>query len=126
MLHLAYAWLPLGLLLKAAALLGGFGWAGFWMHALGAGTAASMIVAVMSRASLGHARRPLRVPPVMAIAYLLLTLAAAVRVFGPAWLSLPYTLLMLLAGGLWIAAFLIYAVVYTPILLKPRADSKPG
>jgi uncharacterized protein involved in response to NO len=125
-LHLAYAWLPLGLLLKAASLLGGFGWAGFWMHALGAGAAASMIVAVMSRASLGHTGRPLRVPPVMAMAYLLLTLAAAVRVFGPAWLPLPYNLLILVAGALWMVAFLIYAIVYTPILLNPRADSKPG
>lgn len=125
-LHVAYAWLPLGLLLKAAWLLGGFNWAAFWMHALGTGAAATMILAVMSRAALGHTGRPLQVAPAMPWSYLLLTLAATVRVFGSAWLPLGYQGVILLAGCLWIAAFGIYAFVYTPILLKPRVDAKPG
>lgn len=125
-LHAAYAWLPLGLLLKGAFLLGGFPWAAFWLHALGAGTAATMIVAVMSRASLGHTARPLRAAPAMAWSYALLLLAAAVRVLGPAALPFGYATTILLAGGLWIAAFGIYVTLYTPILLRPRVDGKPG
>lgn len=125
-LHLAYAWLPVGLLLKAAFLLGGYAWGAFWMHALGAGTAAMMILAVMSRASLGHTGRPLRVAPVMALSYLLVALGAALRVFGPAVLPLAYTTTIFLAGVLWIAGFFIFAAVYTPILMRPRADGKPG
>ena len=125
-LHLAYAWLPLGLLLKAASLLGDFAWAAFWMHALSAGAAASMILAVMSRAALGHTGRPLRAAPVMAWSYLLLTLAAAVRVFGVVWLPLGYRTTILVAGVVWMAAFLVYVTVYTPILVSPRVDSKPG
>lgn len=125
-LHLAYAWLPLGLLLKAGWLLVGFDWAAFWVHALSAGAAASMIVAVMSRASLGHTGRPLQVAPAMAWSYGLLVLAAAVRVFGPAVLPLDYRSVILLAGALWIAAFGIYVFIYTPILLRPRVDAKPG
>jgi uncharacterized protein involved in response to NO len=125
-LHIAYAWLPLGLLLKAAWLLGGFEWAAFWMHALSAGAAASMILAVMSRAALGHTGRPLSVAPVMALSYVLLAIAAAVRVFGVVWLPLGYRASILVAGVVWMAAFLIYVSVYTPILLSPRVDSKPG
>jgi len=125
-LHAAYAWLPVGLLLKAGWLLGGFTWAAFWMHALGAGAAATMVLAVMSRASLGHTGRPLRVSPLMSLSYLLLILAAAVRVFGPAWLPLGYPATILLAGCLWIGAFAVYILVYTPILLQPRVDGKPG
>lgn len=125
-LHLAYAFLPLGLLLKAVFLLGGFSWAAFWMHALGAGAAAMMILGVMSRATLGHTGRPLRVAPVMALSYLLVALGAMLRVFGLAVLPFTYPNTIMLAGGLWIAGFFIYCVVYTPILLRPRVDGKPG
>lgn len=125
-LHLAYAWIPVGLLLKTAFLLGGFGWAAFWMHALGAGAAAMMILAVMSRASLGHTGRELKVAPVMAVSYLLVALAAATRVFGPAIAPAHYSDLISLSGVLWMAGFLIFALVYTPILIRPRVDGKPG
>lgn len=125
-LHLAYAWLPLGLLLKAAYLLGGFALAAFWMHALGAGAAAMMILAVMSRASLGHTGRPLQVASVMTLSYSLVALGAALRVFGPAIVPMPYSSLIMVAGGLWITGFLVFALVYTPILLGPRVDGKPG
>lgn len=125
-LHLAYAWLPLGLLLKGAFLLWGFTWAAFWMHALGAGAAAMMILAVMARASLGHTGRPLRTSPVMSLAFLLVTMGAALRVFGPAWLPVSYGNLVLMAGALWMTGFLIFALVYTPILVRPRVDGRTG
>ena len=125
-LHLAYLWLPLGLGLKAAWLAGGFDWAVHWQHALGAGAAAMMILAVMTRASLGHTGRPLKVHVSIAFAYGLLALAILVRVFGSAFLPLHYASVVLMAGVLWIAAFIPYLVVYLPILLRPRADGKPG
>lgn len=125
-LHLAYLWLPLGLSLKALSLASGFEWAAFWQHALGAGAAGMMIVAVMTRAALGHTGRPLRAHPAVVIAYGLLALAVTVRVFGPAALPLPYASVVLVAGVLWLAAFALYLVVYTPMLLRSRADGKPG
>lgn len=125
-LHLAYLWLPIGLAMKAAWLGAGAGWAGFWQHALGAGAAATMILAVMTRAALGHTGRPLRVRPSITIAYVLLTLAVVVRVFGPSALSLQYKTTILVAGALWISAFVPYLVVYGPILVRRRIDGKPG
>ena len=58
-LHLGYLWLPLGLALKAIYIGTGMYWASAWMHALGIGVASMMIVAVMTRATLGHTGRPL-------------------------------------------------------------------
>ncbi|NNM60726.1 MAG: hypothetical protein HKM03_00995 [Steroidobacteraceae bacterium] len=59
MLHLAYAWLPVGLAMKAAALLGGFAIAAFWLHALTIGALSTMILGMMTRVSLGHTGRAL-------------------------------------------------------------------
>lgn len=124
-LHLGYAWIPAGLLLKAAAVLGGAPFAAFWLHALTAGALTSMIVAVMTRASLGHTGRELRAAPVTVAAYLLLTAAAATRVFGPAT-GIDYRVLLAAAAALWTAAFAAYLLVYAPILAGPRADGRPG
>ena len=125
-LHLAYLWLPVGLGLKAAWLAGGFGWAAHWLHALGAGAAGLMILAVMTRAALGHTGRPLQVRGSIAAAYGLLALSVIVRVFGPLIAPLEYDAIVLAAAILWIMAFLVYLAVYTPILLRPRVDGRRG
>ncbi|HLZ98487.1 MAG TPA: NnrS family protein [Steroidobacteraceae bacterium] len=124
-LHLAYAWLPVGLGLKAAALLGGYGFAAFWLHALTIGTLTTMITAVMTRASLGHTGRPLTVHGLTTLAYVLLTAAAAARVFGLSF-GMSYPTVITVAAILWTAAFALFIGVYAPILWGPRADGKPG
>ena len=83
-LHVAYAWLPVGLALKAPRCSADAAWAAKWQHALTFGAFATMILAVMTRASLGHTGRPLVVSRAIAVAYLLLTLGAVLRVFGVA------------------------------------------
>lgn len=125
-LHIAYLWIPVGLALRALYLSGGFAWAVHWQHALAAGAAATMILAIMSRASLGHTGRPLVVSPVTTVSYVSLVLAIVVRVFGPALLPMSYSTILMVAGSLWLLAFLLFAVVYIPILLGPRVDGKNG
>jgi uncharacterized protein involved in response to NO len=125
-LHLGYLWLVLGFALKALALLAGAAFASFYLHALTIGAATTMIMAVMTRASLGHTGRPLVATRRTAYAYGLLTAAAAVRVFGPVFEFLPYTGTVLLAAALWTAAFVLFLSVYAPVLLSPRLDGKPG
>jgi uncharacterized protein involved in response to NO len=125
-LHLAYVWLPVGLALKAVHLMTGAAWAAYWLHALTIGTAAGMILSVMTRAALGHTGRPLRAAAPIAAAYALLALAALVRVFAPAVLTVDYRAVVMIAGALWIAAFALFVIVYTPILMRPRVDGKPG
>jgi uncharacterized protein involved in response to NO len=125
-LHLGYLWLPIGLALKAAALLGGYGIAAFWLHALTIGALTTMIVAVMTRAALGHTGRALVVHPLIAAAYVLLTAAALMRVFGLSLLRIPYPLVIVWAALFWTVSFALFVGVYTPILWGPRADGKPG
>jgi uncharacterized protein involved in response to NO len=125
-LHLAYAWIPVGLALKAAALLGGYAIAAFWLHALTVGALTTMILAVMTRAALGHTGRPLAVHPAIVIAYLSLTASALVRVFGLSPFGLSYPWVIVWAAVFWTAAFALFVWVYAPILWGPRADGNPG
>ena len=125
-LHLAYAWLPAGLAMKALYLASDVAWAAHWLHALTIGVAAAMILAVMTRASLGHTGRPLLASRLIGGAYILLSLAAVMRVFAPPIAPGAYQWSVIAAGALWSCAFAIFIVVYTPILLRPRIDGRRG
>jgi uncharacterized protein involved in response to NO len=85
-----------------------------------------MILGVMSRASLGHTGRPLIAPRGAAVAYLFVTAGAFNRVFGPVLDPGAWTLWLGAAAVLWSAAFVLFVVVYAPILCGPRADGRPG
>ena len=123
-LHIAYLMLPLALAVKAAHLLGGAAWAANWLHLQGIGAVALMILAVMPRATLGHTGHPLAASPAMLAAWVLLPMAALLRSFGPAFLpgQLPYSG----AAALWVLAFGLFLLAHGPMLLRPRADGKPG
>lgn len=121
-LHLAYAWIPIGLGLKAWALLGDRADGANWLHALTVGAIATMIVAVMTRTSLGHTGRRVEAHHLTVLAYGLLSLAAVVRVAGPAVPSLSYVALIVAAAALWAAAFAMYLWIYLPILGRPREN----
>jgi uncharacterized protein involved in response to NO len=125
-LHIGYAWLPIGFALKALWLLGGVSWAFNWVHAFTMGVFGTMILAVMTRASLGHTGRPLVISRSIAVAYVVLTVAVVVRVWGALLDVLGYVHALTCAGALWTIAFALYLLVYTPILIRPRADGKPG
>jgi uncharacterized protein involved in response to NO len=123
-LHLAYLMVPVALAVKAAHLLGGAGWAAHWLHLQAIGAVALMILAVMPRATLGHTGHPLVASRAMLLAWVLLPAAALLRAFGPSVLPgmLPYAT----AGALWILAFGLFLMAHGPMLLRPRADGKPG
>jgi uncharacterized protein involved in response to NO len=125
-LHLGTCWLVFALALKALWLLGGFGWAMNWMHAFTAGVFGTMILGVMTRVALGHTGRLLEISWTVVVSYVLVSAAALTRVFGP-WLAPNhYSLVLTVAIAAWAAAFLIFLVGYTPILLKPRPDGRAG
>lgn len=90
------------------------------IHALTAGAAGTMILAVMTRATRGHTGHALRADRATSLIYLLVNAAALARVaaaFGGAW-SMP---LLSAAGLLWIAAFILFCLAYGPMLLRPPA-----
>lgn len=122
-LHVGYAWLPVGLALLAASLSGAAVPQSAAVHALTAGAMGTMILAVMTRASLGHTGRELRAGPTTVAIYLLVTAGAALRVAAPVGL-IDYRIGMETAGALWIGGFLLFIVNYGPILFKPRVGEK--
>ncbi len=122
-LHMSYAWLPVGLALLGASIVSPDIPVSGAMHALAAGAMASMTLAVMTRATRGHTGRPLEADRATILIYVLVTLGAMLRVAAPL-LPIDYMLSIRLAGGLWGAAFLLFALVYGPMLLGPRADGK--
>lgn len=125
-LHVAYAWLPISLALKSAVMFGAPIPVTSWLHALSVGALATMILGVMSRAALGHTGRPLVTPGPVVLAYWLLPAAALVRVFGPMLMPALDSLWLTTAAVLWCLAFLLYLLVYAPILCRPRIDGRPG
>jgi uncharacterized protein involved in response to NO len=123
-LHVGYAWLVVGLALSAASALELGVPGSLASHAIGTGAAGTMIMAVMSRASLGHTGRPLVAPKLIVWAYLLLTLAATLRVLGPLVAPSQQGPVLTAAALAWIAAFSLFAAVYAPILTTPRVHTK--
>src|SRR5690606_18967013 len=80
-LHLAYLWVPAGLLLVAcAALHPDRVPASAALHALTAGVIGTMMLAMMTRATLGHTGRPLSADPATTATYLLVVGSAVLRV----------------------------------------------
>lgn len=119
MLHVAYLWLPVGLALLGSSIVLTAVPQTAAVHALTAGAMASMILAVMTRATLGHTGRALKSDLATNNIYMLITLAAVARVSAP-FLGEGQLSLMRSGGTLWAAAFLLFLLRYGPMLFRPR------
>ncbi|MBI3929156.1 MAG: NnrS family protein [Armatimonadetes bacterium] len=124
-LYVGYAFLGIGFLLKAAAALA---WVaqGAALHAHTVGCLGIMILGMMARVALGHSGRELKPARLTVAAFGLLVAGAVARSLLPLAAPGAYREWIILAGVLWFLAFALYATVYAPILVSPRADGKPG
>jgi uncharacterized protein involved in response to NO len=125
-LHIAYAFVPLGSLAIGAEIL----WPGFFgaaaaQHLWMAGAIGLMTLAVMSRATLGHTGQPLTAGIGTVGIYAAVLIAVLARVSAGFWPSEAVWLHML-AGLGWITGFGGFAVIYGPLLLRLPADKKVG
>jgi uncharacterized protein involved in response to NO len=115
-LHVSYTWIPIGLLLLALTTLGLGIVPALFIHALGVGAVGGTIIGMITRTARGHSGHSLQVGRAETIAYLLVHIGAAIRVFGPLVAPAHYGLLLVAAGTAWSTAFLIYLIVYWPML----------
>lgn len=124
-LHLAYGWIVLHLLLRTLAQPG---WVSDSMatHALTAGAMGTLIIGMMTRTARGHTGRPLKADRYDVTCYLLVQAGALVRVFVPFLLPSLSWLSIVTSAVLWSAAFGLYAVHYWPVLTRARVDGRPG
>ncbi|PIE24012.1 MAG: hypothetical protein CSA60_03805 [Neptuniibacter caesariensis] len=123
-LHAGYAFITLGYFLYGLNQLNLLTMSVAY-HAFAAGGIGVLTLGMMSRVSLGHTGRPLKVPPVMVAAFILMLLAAVVRI-TIGLLPLSYLASLHLSGTLWIVAWLLFAFCYSAVLIKPRADGIYG
>ena len=116
-LHVGYAFVPLGFLLVGAST---------WLqsvppsagiHAWTAGAIGMMTLAVMTRATLGHTGQPLRAGSATQLAYGLVLAAALLRICA----AFEGSMAMINAAGvLWIAGFVCFLVFYGPLLVMRK------
>jgi len=112
-LHLSYAWIGIGFALLSAHILFEFPTLSAAIHAFTTGAFASMILAVMTRASRGHTGRALQADIATNLIYACITLAAITRVFGSIFAGVFYHQL---ATGFWVVAFGVFVVSYWTVL----------
>jgi len=124
-LHVAYGWIVIYLVLRGLAALGMVGEL-FAVHALTIGAIGGMTIGMMTRTARGHTGRPLAPDRFEVACYILVALAAAIRVFGGMWLPGAYLATIIVSGTCWSAAFALYAIRYWPVLTQDRLDGKPG
>ncbi len=120
-LHAAYLWIPLHLLLRALAPLD-------WVvpsiatHALTVGAAGGLIIGMMTRTAKGHTGRMLKADRWDVACYLLVLLAAVVRVGVPMAVPGWTVQSVVVSAALWSAGFALYAWSYWPVLMRSRAS----
>ena len=124
-LHAAYAWLALYLILRALA---GFGIVppNLAVHALTVGAIGGMTLGMMTRTARGHTGRALRAEAAETACYVLINLAAAVRVLVPLAAPAFYRDAVIVSGILWASAFAVFVYKYWTILIRARVDGRSG
>lgn len=125
-IYLAYWFICIGFLLFASTHLMGVS-KFIALHAFAYGGIGLITLGMMSRVALGHSGRGVKKPSTaIAYAFRTLILGSVIRIAGPLLDTSHYTLWIGLSQALWIISFLIFTLVYLPILSKPRIDGKPG
>jgi len=124
-LHAAYAWIVVYLLLRGLTSLGLLA-GSYAVHALTVGAIGGLTLGMMTRTARGHTGRLLVADGFERTMFLLIQLAAVIRVFGGIASPGFYIASIQLSGVIWAVAFGLYAVRYWPVLTRPRLDGKPG
>lgn len=124
-LHASYAFIPLGLLLWAIEHAGGQR-VETALHALAIGGMGTMMLAMMSRVSLGHTGRVIRTLPGIGVALALMIGAALLR---SVWLWLyPQASHWVYSAAIiaWCISYAIFILYYIVPLSSGRPDGKAG
>jgi uncharacterized protein involved in response to NO len=118
-LHVAYLFVPVGFLLLAASDKFGIP-PSAGIHAWTVGAMATLTLAVMTRATLGHTGRQLSANRATQFIYGSIVAAALLRI-GAALDVARSGVLLHLSALAWLLAFAVFAIVYGPMLLQRKA-----
>ncbi len=130
MLHIAFSWLGISMTLYAVQSLAHFastesvlGMAP--LHALTIGYFSSMVIAMVTRVTLGHSGGALKADNITWIIFIVFQSTAFFRIIGDA----PFrdaSYFYILAAIVWLGCFGTWNLKHVAIYWKPRSDGKPG
>ena len=119
-LHIGYAFVPIGFFALAGAILFPRSTpTSAGVHAWTVGAIGTMTLAIMTRASLGHTGHSLAAGPITQAIYVAIAMAALLRI-AAAFASGTSPVLLEAAGAAWIVAFGMFVVGYGPLLCRQR------
>jgi len=124
-LHAAYGWIIIYLLMHASASLG-YVAKPLAAHALTIGAIGGLTIGMMTRTARGHTGRPLTTDRFELTAFVLVQVASTIRVFGGMLFPGIYLKTVVASAICWSCAFALYAIRYWPVLARPRIDGKAG
>ncbi len=123
-LHAGHFWLIVGFALLAASHFSDEISRDAGLHAFTAGAIGTMIIAMVTRVSLGHSGREIKASPAIVVAYFMVILGSILRVIAAlAQTLLPgegYSYLIGAGGLLWAGGFVVFTIVFWPILTRSR------
>ena len=123
-LFVGYTWIVIGFGLKFLSIFFTIS-DSLSLHSFTYGGIGIMTIGFMSRVVLGHTGRNVFDPPkILFWIFGSLTAGAIVRVFFPIFDISQYLLWIGISQFLWIVSFLIFAVVYIPMLLRPAIETR--
>jgi uncharacterized protein involved in response to NO len=124
-LHLSYAWIPIGFFMLALAALHVVTPSAAF-HALAVGSMAGLIIGMMTRTALGHTGRPLKAGAAETAMYCLIQAGALARVCAAVGPAAAREACLVGAAVAWSLAFSLYVAVYGRYLWQVRIDGKEG
>jgi uncharacterized protein involved in response to NO len=131
-LYVGVAWLPVAMLLQTVRDTS-YLVTGQWLlgrapvHALTMGFFTSLLVAMVTRVTMGHSGRPLAMDRLTLGVFVVVQFAALARVCSELANSPGVVVVAMLAAvALWLLAIAVWTGKYAPIYLAPRADGRPG
>ena len=86
-----------------------------------------MTIGMMSRVALGHTGRDIRNSSRwLNLTFAAIAASAAFRIVLPVFVMESYVSWVIISASLWIIGFVIFLLIYAPILCKPRVDGTYG
>lgn len=125
-LHIGVLWIAVGFLLMSYASFVDTAFMVLSYHAFSIGAAGSLTLGVMTRALIGHSGLPMNNEKLITFYFVLINIAALSRIAAPIVFADYYREFLFLSGVCWVTAYLLFLVRALPVIIKPRADGKPG
>lgn len=124
-LHLGHVWLAVGFAFLGLSNAFGIGIGAAALHAFTAGAMGTLILGMMPRVSLGHSGRPIEAGGATVAMFVCVILGAIIRVLGATGPVGGYWPSILLGGGLWTMAWILFTIGYWKVLVPREPIPSP-